>query len=167
MRTKRRVGISTPLGDALKFHRLSAREALSQVHAFELELLGSSNAIAPRALPGRSATVSMQTQTGRRYLGGIVSRFGLARQDDRQTFYRMRRIAGDDEAPSRRYPVPPPGVRGSQATSAGTGLRHQYSHQSGANTVIYNDSNCQWNALYKAPYDLFGLIIFPTPNSTF
>ncbi|MDN6881985.1 hypothetical protein QMO14_00100 [Variovorax sp. CAN2819] len=72
MRMKRRVEISTPLGDALKFHRQSGREALGQVHAFELELLDASNPIDARALPGKSAAASMRTQTGRRYLGGIA-----------------------------------------------------------------------------------------------
>ena len=87
---KRRVEITTPLGDALKFHRLVGREALSQVHALDLDLLANSNAIDARALLGKGATVSMQTETGRRYLGGIVTSFGLAQEDARRSFYKMR-----------------------------------------------------------------------------
>lgn len=87
----RRVCIQTPLGEALQFHRLSGREALSQLHDFELELLGSSNGIDPKALLGKTATVAMQTESGgMRYLGGIVASFGLAGEDARHSFYRMK-----------------------------------------------------------------------------
>ncbi|SFQ73955.1 type VI secretion system secreted protein VgrG [Variovorax sp. OK605] len=87
---KRRVEISTPLGDALKFHRLVGREALSQAYVFDVELLGNSNAIDPKALLGKSATVTVQTETGLRHLAGVVTRFGLLQEDARQSFYKMR-----------------------------------------------------------------------------
>ena len=78
----RRVSIQTPLGEALQFHRLTGREALSQLHDFEVELLGSSNGIDPKALLGKTATVAMQTESGgTRYLGGVVASFGLAAED--------------------------------------------------------------------------------------
>ena len=87
----RRVSIQTPLGEALQFHRLTGREALSQLHDFEVELLGSSNGIDPKALLGKTATVAMQTESGgTRYLGGVVASFGLAAEDARHSFYRMR-----------------------------------------------------------------------------
>ncbi|CAN7544896.1 type VI secretion system Vgr family protein [Variovorax paradoxus] len=88
---KRRVTIQTPLGEALQFHRLAGREALSQAYAFDLDLLGSSNAIDPAALLGKPATVVMETESGApRYLAGLVTRFGLSHEDDRQAFYKMR-----------------------------------------------------------------------------
>jgi len=88
---KRRVTFRTPLGEALQFHRLVGREALSQAYAFDLDLLGSSNAIDPKALLGKPATVVMETESGTpRYLAGLVTRFGLSQEDDRQAFYRMR-----------------------------------------------------------------------------
>jgi type VI secretion system secreted protein VgrG len=88
---RRRVTtIRTPLGDALKFHRLVGREALSRAYVFDVDLLGSSNALDPNALLGKSATVCVRTETGVRYLAGIVTRFGLVREGDRQCFYSMR-----------------------------------------------------------------------------
>ena len=87
----RRVTIATPVGEALQFHRLVGREALSQAYAFDVDLLGRSNAIEPKALLGKTATVSLQTEHGgTRHLAGIVTRFGLAREDARQSFYAMR-----------------------------------------------------------------------------
>ena len=87
----RRVTIATPVGEALQFHRLVGREALSSAYAFDVELLCRSNAIDPKALLGKTATVSMQTtHGGARHLAGIVTRFGVAREDARQCFYAMR-----------------------------------------------------------------------------
>ncbi|CAN7673424.1 type VI secretion system tip protein TssI/VgrG [Variovorax paradoxus] len=88
---KRRVTIQTPLGEALQFHRLAGREALSQAYAFDLDLLGSSNALNPKSILGKPATVVMETESGApRYLAGLVTRFGPSHEDDRQAFYRMR-----------------------------------------------------------------------------
>lgn len=87
---KRRVTIQTPLGDALKFHRLVGREALSQAYAFDVDLLGSTNALDPTVLLGKAATVTVQTESGVRHLCGLVTRFGLAQEDARQSFYKMR-----------------------------------------------------------------------------
>ncbi|MDR6456556.1 type VI secretion system Vgr family protein [Variovorax paradoxus] len=88
---KRRVTLQTPLGAALQFHRLVGRETLSQPYVFDVDLLGGSNAIDPAALLGQPATVVMETERGApRYLGGLVTRFGLSHEDNRQAFYRMR-----------------------------------------------------------------------------
>ena len=87
----RRVTITTPAGDALQFHRLTGREALSQPYTFDVDLLGNSNSIDPKALLGKSATVVIQTEHGDiRHLGGIVTSFGLSQEDSRQSFYKMR-----------------------------------------------------------------------------
>ncbi len=87
----RRVTIQTPLGKALQFHRLAGREALSRLYDFEVDLLGNSNGIDAKMLLGKPATVAVQTESGdMRYLGGITAFFGLAAEDARQSFYRMR-----------------------------------------------------------------------------
>ncbi|AGU51056.1 type VI secretion system, Vgr family protein [Variovorax paradoxus B4] len=88
---KRRVTIQTPLGEALQFHRLVGREALSQAYVFDVDLLSRSNAIDSAAVLGKPATVVMETESGSpRYLAGLVTRFGLSHEDDRQAFYKMR-----------------------------------------------------------------------------
>ena len=86
----RRVSIQTPLGEALQFRQLVGREALSQLYAFDIELLGSSNGIDPKALLGKAATVAVETEGGVRYLGGIATRFGLQQEDARHSFYRLQ-----------------------------------------------------------------------------
>lgn len=87
----RRVTIQTPLGEALQFHRLAGREALSRLYDFEVDLLGNSNGIDAKMLLGKPATVAVQTESGdMRYLGGITAFFGLTEVDARQSFYRMR-----------------------------------------------------------------------------
>jgi hypothetical protein len=88
---KRRVTIETPLGEMLQFRQLVGREALSQLYAFDIQLLGRHNSIKPKALLGKPATVVMETESGAsRYLSGLVTRFGLSQQDSRQSFYKMR-----------------------------------------------------------------------------
>jgi type VI secretion system secreted protein VgrG len=88
---RRRVTIATPAGDALQFHRLSGREALSQPYSFDIDLLGGHNAIDPKAMLGKDATVAIKTEHGEmRYLGGIVCGFGFFREGDRHRFYKMR-----------------------------------------------------------------------------
>ncbi|WP_418128702.1 type VI secretion system Vgr family protein [Variovorax sp. 278MFTsu5.1] len=86
----RRVNIETPAGEALQFRQLVGREALSQLYAFDVELLGNSNAIDPKSLLGKACNVSVETEGGVRYLGGIATRFGLQQEDARHSFYRLR-----------------------------------------------------------------------------
>lgn len=87
----RRVTIQTPLGNALQLHRLLGRETISQPYVFEVDLLGKSNSIDPKALLGMVCTISIQTESGGlRYLAGIVTRFGLSQEDARQASYKMR-----------------------------------------------------------------------------
>lgn len=86
----RRVTIQTALGDALQFHQLVGRESLSEAYSFDLDLLGNRNDLDPKALLGKNATVMVRTETGTRFLDGIVTSFGLSREDARQSFYKMR-----------------------------------------------------------------------------
>ncbi|HEX7866854.1 MAG TPA: type VI secretion system tip protein TssI/VgrG [Variovorax sp.] len=86
----RRVTIQTPMGEALQFRQLVGREALNQLYAFEVDLLGSSNSVDPKMLLGKPATVAVKTEGGTRYLGGVVASFGLTEEDARHSFYRMK-----------------------------------------------------------------------------
>ena len=88
--SSRRVTIQTPAGDALQFHQLVGREALSQLYAFDVDLFGTSNAVDAKALLGKPATVVVETEGGVRHLGGIATRFGLQQEDARHSFYRLR-----------------------------------------------------------------------------
>lgn len=89
--TQRRVTIQTPLGEALQFRQLQGEEALSALYGFEIDLLSKDKGIDPKALLGLGATVSIETEgLGRRYLDGIVTRFGMRGQDtSAQIAYRL------------------------------------------------------------------------------
>ncbi|WCM98404.1 type VI secretion system tip protein VgrG [Acidovorax sp. GBBC 1281] len=87
----RRVTIQTPLGEQLQFRQLQGKEAISQLFCLDLDLLCDSKSIDPKALLGKNATVVMETQGGgRRYLDGIVTRFGMQGEDHRSYSYRLR-----------------------------------------------------------------------------
>ncbi|SDE44494.1 Rhs element Vgr protein, partial [Paracidovorax valerianellae] len=87
----RRVTIQTPLGEQLQFRQLQGKEALSELFSFDVDLLSESKSIDPKALLGKSATVVVETEGGgRRYLDGIVTRFGLQGQDHRHYTYKAR-----------------------------------------------------------------------------
>jgi len=87
----RRVSIQTPMGKALQFHRLTGREALSQLHDFDVDLLGTSNSVDPKMLLGKTATVAVKTESGdTRPLGGVIASFGLTGEDARHSFYQMK-----------------------------------------------------------------------------
>ncbi|GKT26696.1 type VI secretion system tip protein VgrG [Acidovorax sp. SUPP3334] len=87
----RRVTIQTPLGEQLQFRQLQGREAISQLFCLDLDLLSDSKSIDPKALLGKNATVVVETQGGgRRYLDGIVTRFGMQGEDHRSYSYRLR-----------------------------------------------------------------------------
>ncbi|ADX47616.1 type VI secretion system Vgr family protein [Paracidovorax avenae ATCC 19860] len=89
--TQRRVTIQTPLGEALQFRQLQGEEALSALYGFEIDLLSKDKGIDPKALLGLGTTVSIETEgLGRRYLDGIVTRFGMRGQDtSAQIAYRL------------------------------------------------------------------------------
>ncbi|GKT01974.1 type VI secretion system tip protein VgrG [Acidovorax sp. SUPP3434] len=87
----RRVTIQTPLGEQLQFRQLQGKEAISQLFCLDLDLLCDSKSIDPKALLGKNATVVVETQGGgRRYLDGIVTRFGMQGEDHRSYSYRLR-----------------------------------------------------------------------------
>jgi type VI secretion system secreted protein VgrG len=88
--TARLMGVSTPLGeDALLLRSMTARERLSSLFEFELDLLSEDDQISPVSLLGQPATVrlAMQNQQ-RRYFNGYVSRFSQTGFEGRLTRYK-------------------------------------------------------------------------------
>ena len=87
----RRVTIHTPLGDELHFRELRGQENISQLFSLDVEMLSESESIDPKALLGRNATIEIETQGGgRRFIDGIVTRFGMQGQDHRHYAYKAR-----------------------------------------------------------------------------
>ncbi|AVS96633.1 type VI secretion system Vgr family protein, partial [Paracidovorax avenae] len=87
----RRVTIQTPLGGALQFRQLRGEEVLSSLYSFDIDLLSEGRDIDPKALLGKTATVEIETEGGgRRYLDGLVTRFGMQGQDHRLYSYHLR-----------------------------------------------------------------------------
>ena len=84
----RRVTIQTPLGDTLHFRELKGREELSRTYSLDIELLSEDKSADPKALLGKNATLVVETEGGgKRYIDGIVTRFGMQGQDHRCLLY--------------------------------------------------------------------------------
>ena len=87
----RRVTIHTLLGDELHFRELRGQENISQLFSLDVEMLSESESIDPKALLGKNATIEIETQGGgRRFIDGIVTRFGMQGQDHRHYAYKAR-----------------------------------------------------------------------------
>src|SRR2546427_194432 len=87
----RRVTIHTPLGEQLHFRELRGQENISQLFSLDVEMLSESESIDPKALLGKNATIEIETQGGgRRFIDGIVTRFGMQGQDHRHYAYKAR-----------------------------------------------------------------------------
>ncbi|WP_350337301.1 type VI secretion system tip protein TssI/VgrG [Delftia lacustris] len=87
----RRVTIHTPLGDELHFRELRGQENISQLFSLDVEMLSENESIDPKALLGKNATIEIETQGGgRRFIDGIVTRFGMQGQDHRHYAYKAR-----------------------------------------------------------------------------
>jgi len=88
--SNRRVTIQTPLGDQLKFRLMNGTEEISTLFALDVDLLSESKSIDPKALLGKSATVEIEMDGGgKRYIDGIVTRFGMQGQDFSKYSYRL------------------------------------------------------------------------------
>jgi len=86
----RRVTIQTPLGEALQFRQLRGHEALSELYALDIDLLSTDKGLDPKALLGKNATVVVETDGGgRRYIDGLITRFGLQGQDHSLYSYKL------------------------------------------------------------------------------
>jgi type VI secretion system secreted protein VgrG len=86
----RRVSINTSLGEQLKFRQLNGSEALSTLYALDIDLVSDSKGVEPKALLGKTATVEVETDGGgKRFIDGIVTRFGMQGQDHSKFRYKL------------------------------------------------------------------------------
>jgi type VI secretion system secreted protein VgrG len=78
----RRVEITTPFGTQVQFRQMIGTEALSSLHGWEIDLVSDSKSLDYKQALGKHATLTVETQgQGKRYLDGIVTRFGMHGQD--------------------------------------------------------------------------------------
>jgi type VI secretion system secreted protein VgrG len=78
----RRAEITTVFGKQLQFRQLSGTESLSDLYAFEVDLVCDSKTLDVKKPLGTNATVMLETEgLGKRYLDGIVTYFGMQGQD--------------------------------------------------------------------------------------
>ncbi|NEX22402.1 type VI secretion system tip protein VgrG [Thiorhodococcus mannitoliphagus] len=86
----RLIGLETPLGeDVLLLRGMVARERLSSLFEFELELLSEDDQISAADLLGQSATVRLEMQDqNQRFFNGFISRFSHAGFEGRLARYR-------------------------------------------------------------------------------
>ena len=73
----RAMEIVTPLGnDVLLFHRMTAREELSRLSEFDIDLLSEKGDIAPNKILGKNVTVKLELHDdSARHFNGYVTRF--------------------------------------------------------------------------------------------
>ncbi|MGZ8264485.1 MAG: type VI secretion system Vgr family protein [Burkholderiales bacterium] len=70
------MSITTPLKEALLFHRMNAREELGRLSEFEIDLLSTRKDIDFAGILGKNVTVRMELATGdERHFDGYVTRF--------------------------------------------------------------------------------------------
>jgi type VI secretion system secreted protein VgrG len=86
----RTIDIATPLGaDVLLFHRMRAREELSRLSEFEIDLLSEQGDLAPDQVLGKNVTVKLELQDDRlRHFNGYVTRFRQSGVHGRYHAYR-------------------------------------------------------------------------------
>ena len=86
----RLMEITTPLGaDVLLFHGMHAREELSRLSHFQLNLLSERNDINVDEILGKNVTVKIETpKDGTRYFNGYVTRFSQGQPYGRYHRYR-------------------------------------------------------------------------------
>ena len=78
------IGVTTPLGSALKITTFSGHEEISKLFQFQLGLVAANGAQVPfQAIIGQPVTVRI----GSRYFSGIVQRFGEGARGASQTRY--------------------------------------------------------------------------------
>ena len=88
--SNRRVSIQTPLGDQLKFRQCNGTEEISALYALEIDCLSDSKSIDPKALLGKTATLEIEMDGGgKRYIDGLVTRFGMQGQDFSKYSYKL------------------------------------------------------------------------------
>ena len=87
----RMMSILTPLGkDELLINKLSAREGLSELFKFEVELLREEDKTPVKVenILGQSVAIAVQQRDGTsRFFNGMVSKFSLGNTDERYFYY--------------------------------------------------------------------------------
>lgn len=88
----RLISLDTPLGkDVLLLQGFTARESISRLFNFQLDLLSEKNSISFDSIIGQNVTVRLNLHDGtsNRYFNGYVSRFAQSGADARFTHYQM------------------------------------------------------------------------------
>jgi type VI secretion system secreted protein VgrG len=89
MAMSRVMEVTTPLGDDLLFHRLFAREEVSRLSEFQLDLLSPKKDVDLDQVLGKSFTVKLQLPDDKvRHFNGYVTRFAQAGTYGRYFAYR-------------------------------------------------------------------------------
>lgn len=93
---KRRIGISTPLGeDVLLLRGFTGSEAISKLFHFDLDLLSENDSIKFADVVGKNVTVHIYDgEGGQRYWNGFISRFSQGSLDRRLTSYSAQMVPG-------------------------------------------------------------------------
>ena len=87
----RQATVGSPFGDdVLLFHKMRAREGLSQLYEIELELYSNDATLKARDVLAKNMTVAWKwdPEGETRYWTGVCMRFGLLRGDDGMSTYR-------------------------------------------------------------------------------
>ena len=86
----RQLAVATPFGeDVLLLRKFHGREQISQLFAYELEMLSASDSLDPNVIVGQNVTWLMnQGEHEPRFFNGYVSRFQYVNQNDHGTVYR-------------------------------------------------------------------------------
>ena len=88
--SQRRTTINTPLGDTLQLRQFHGTEEISKLFAFTAQVVSDSKTVDPKALLGKSAAVEVETDGGgKRYLHGVISRFGMRGQERSKYSYSL------------------------------------------------------------------------------
>ena len=84
------ASVTSPLGeDVLLFYRMTAREHLSQLFEYELDLLSEIRDVDIKKVIGKSMTIKLQlTDDSYRYFNGLVTRFSLHGMQDGLYYFR-------------------------------------------------------------------------------
>src|SRR4029434_5264039 len=89
MAMRRVMEVVTPLGEDLLFYRLHAREEVSRLSEFELDLLSLKRNVKPDDVLGKSFTVKLELPNDKtRYFNGYVTRFSQGGMHGRYHTYR-------------------------------------------------------------------------------
>ena len=78
--------LDSPLGDALRFVGMSAREELGRLFEFDIEALSTRKDIQPAQLLGKPASVALNLREGVRHFHGVVCAMGMGGAAEQNLF---------------------------------------------------------------------------------